>query len=74
MVKLYTRYNSNDCNENTNNNFLKGGTPLAQFVECQTFDPKIAVRISPMAQCCVLEQDTSSSLLNSGSTQENVPT
>ena len=31
------------------------------------------VRISPGAWRCVLEQDTSASLLSTGSTQENVP-
>ena len=35
---------------------------------------RIPVRISQGARCCVNEQDTSSSLLSTGSTQENVPT
>ena len=35
---------------------------------------RLWVRISTGAQCCVIEQDTSSSLLSTGSTQENVPT
>ena len=48
------------------------GALLAQLIECQTLDRK--VRISPGAQCCVLEQDTSSSLLSTGAIQENVPT
>ena len=38
------------------------------------FDRGSRVRISPGARCCVLEQDTPSSLLSTGSTQENVPT
>ena len=34
---------------------------------------RLRVRISPGARCCVLEQDTSSSLLNTGSTKKKRP-
>ena len=47
---------------------------LAQLVECQTLDHMVAGSNLTKVQCCVLEQDTSSSLLSTGSFQENVPT
>ena len=51
-----------------------GGAPLAQLVECRTLDHKFAGSNLTWAQCCVLEQDTSSSFLSTDSTHENVPT
>ena len=50
------------------------GAPIAWLGERRTLDRKVAGSSSPGARCCVLEQDTSSSLLSTGSTQENVPT
>ena len=54
-------------------NIWKWEAPLAQLVECQTFDSKVRVQVSPGVGCCVLEQDSSSLLLSTGSTQENAP-
>ena len=47
---------------------LKGAL-LVQLLECQTLMARLRVRISPWVRCCVLEQDASSSLLSTGSTQ-----
>ena len=47
----------------------------AEFVEGRTLDHrKVAGLNLTGARLCVLEQDTASSLLSTGSTQENVPT
>ena len=50
------------------------GAPIAQLVECRTLDCKVMGLNLTRGQCCVLEQDTSSLLLSTGSTKENVPT
>ena len=49
------------------------GASLAQLVECWTLECKIAgsVLIRSLGErCCVVEQDTLSSLLTTGSTQK----
>ena len=50
-----------------------GGAPLAQLAKSRTLAGHLIasslVRISPGPQCCVLEQDTSPSLLSTGSTE-----
>ena len=50
-----------------------GGAPLAQLEKSRARTGLLIasslVRISPGAQCCVLEQDTSPSLLSTGSTE-----
>ena len=42
------------------------------IVECQTNDIEVSGSNPTMVQCCVLKKDTLSSLLSTGSTQENV--
>ena len=55
--------------------FYNLGAPLVQLVECQTLDRKVTGSyLTRGTWCCVLEQDISSSLLSTGSTQENIPT
>ena len=52
------------------------GAPLAQLGECQTLDSKVVGSnlTRPGLRCCVLEHDSLSSLLSTGSTHENVTT
>ena len=48
---------------------------MAQLVEYRTYDCKVAgSNLTRGAVLCILEQDTSSLLLSTGSTQENVAT
>ena len=44
--------------------------PLPQLVECRTLDHKVAGSNLTTDEVCCLEQDTSSPLLSTGSTQE----
>ena len=48
--------------------------PLAQLVECRTLDRKVAGSNLTRSAFCVLEQDTSFSLLSTGSPRANVST
>ena len=45
-------------------------SPLAQMVECRSLDRKVAGSNLTRARCCVLEQDTPSPLLGTGSPQK----